>query len=244
MLKVTILIINHNYGHWVSDAINSALAQDYPEKQLMIVDDGSKDNSLDVITKLVGIQNYKVGELAEGKVGETKVKLYSHPNALGPSAARNSGIKLSWAETDIYSVLDSDDIYKPGRVSKTILPFLDNPVVGLVYSDYDTLCSHSGVFRREYKEPFSINRLFQECIIHSASVISKKAFEDVGVYRNDMRTCEDFELFCRICKKYVAVHVPESLMIVRNHPTNSTNTVAKEIWNENWRKVTQTIMSN
>ena len=52
-----------------------------------------------------------------------------------------------------------------------------------------------------------------------------------------MRTCEDYDLWIRIAKKFTIAHVAEFLTYVRIHSQNSTNTVSKEIWNQNWNRI-------
>jgi hypothetical protein len=93
----------------------------------------------------------------------------------------------------------------------------------------------------EYREPFDVYRLNQECIIHSGSVITKYALEHVkedGQYYDElMRTCEDYDLWMRICEKFIAVHIAEPLSLVRVQPKNSTDTVSKQIWNFNYNRV-------
>ena len=95
----------------------------------------------------------------------------------------------------------------------------------------------------EYKSIFSKELLHNECIVHSGSTIRSSVLEIVadenGYYDNNMRTCEDYDLWIRISNKYMIYHIPEVLTFVRNHKNNSTYTVDKKIWESNWLRIRQ-----
>jgi glycosyltransferase involved in cell wall biosynthesis len=240
MPLLTVVIPNHNYEQWVGEAIVSAAVDPYPNKQIVVIDDGSTDNSWQRICQLVF--NKKVEQqpkqLYAGKLMNTPVYATHLEKAGGPSAARNIGIQVFWNDTDIYGFLDADDVYLPGKISKSIDKFLQDPArIGAVYTDYDTVNIDTGVRARVYKEPFNINRLMQECIIHSACMVSKLALEQSGMYDEEMRTCEDYDLWIRISQSFVFVHIPEPLMLVRVGSHNSTATVDNTIWQQNWQRI-------
>src|SRR5271165_3337671 len=89
---VGVIICNYNYGHWIKDAINSALMQDYPAKALYIVDDASTDNSVEIVTN-----TYKLEFAFEGIDFQVRkrenITLIWLKNNGGPSRARNFAIK-------------------------------------------------------------------------------------------------------------------------------------------------------
>ena len=144
---------------------------------------------------------------------------------------------------DCFAILDADDIMYPHKLEKCVDELFSDDNIGVVYADYDILNVDTGTLIREYKEPFDRIRLGQECIVHSGAVIKKEPLlmtrNNNGFYNRTMRTCEDYELWIRISKFFMISHIPESLTLVRNHQNNSTNTVSKEIWENNWRKVAE-----
>ena len=224
-MRVATIICNYNYGEYIEDAILSALNQSYPTT-VCVFDDASTDNSLEVISK------YK-----------ENIVFAQSPNKVGPSYARNTLIELGINDFDYFAILDADDIMYPNKIEKCMELITSDPTIGVVYADYDILNVQTGNLIREYKQPFDRIVLGSECIVHSGALISKQALKDVqnqmGYYNNSMRTCEDYELWVRISKKYMIAHLAESLTLVRNHNQNSTNTVDKAIWEENWRKVAE-----
>lgn len=243
--RVTILIANRNYGEYLKDAVMSALDQDYPKCDICIIDDYSEDDSWQKIYEMLfkGLPHDTVNGCKYRKDGDRVISALQTGVPLGPSGARNFGIEQTKDRTDIYAVLDADDIMYRNKVSKCVTHMLTSDAVGAVYGDYDILNTETKLITREYKEPFSRKRLTQECIVHSGSVIRKTALEAVkestGYYDDTMRTCEDYDLWMRISEKFIIFHVAEPLTTVRVQPKNSTVTVDKSIWERNWQRVFQ-----
>ena len=117
---------------------------------------------------------------------------------------------------------------------------MEDPNVGVVYADYE-IVNEDGTSSIEYKEPFDLKRLHEECIVHSGAMVSKTALlavkDEFGYYDVNMRTCEDYDLWLRIAQRFMIKHIPKVLTRVLNHKGNSTNTVPKEIWQQNWKRI-------
>lgn len=227
-MKIATIICNHNYGEYVSGSIDSALNQTV-DNHVFVIDDASTDNSMEVLL------TYK---------NNPRVNILATKSPVGPAEARNILIEEAMKYNfDIFAILDADDRMYPNKLEICTNKLLSNDIIGSVYADYDILSVEDGSLIREYKEPFCRLRLKENCIVHSGSVIKKQALISVknenGFYNRTMRTCEDYELWVRISKQMMIVHIPQSLTFVRNHSRNSTNTVPNEIWQENWRKVAE-----
>lgn len=244
-MRVTIIICNYNYGHFVDRAIISAKEQSYNPLQICVVDAGSTDNSWDIINK-----SLFDGDFREFKhenniishvnlVNERKYLAIKLPEQCGPSKARNIAINSTWDETDIYAILDADDENYSDKIAKCV-QVLNDPNIGLVYADYDTYNVDTEITNIEFKESYSQERLFQECIVHSGAVFKKdilaKAF-DGSFYDENMRTCEDWELWLRMAPHCEMYHIAEPLSLVRIHNNNSTNSVHNDIWQKNWNYI-------
>ena len=245
MPVVTVLIPVHNDEKYIGSAIDSALNQDYEAYfRLCVIDDGSSDRSWDIaITKIFSDREVETKE--DGDiilVTDGKHVVIKKPEASGPSGARNTGIKYTLHRTDIYAMLDSDDEMYPSKVSKCVEKILEDlERIGAVYADYDTINVDTNKTIREFKEPFNRQRLFQECIVHSGSVVNRMALEasieETGFYDETMRTCEDYDLWMRISDNYMIVHIPESLTKVRVTGDNSSFIINKDVWQRNWSRV-------
>jgi glycosyltransferase involved in cell wall biosynthesis len=239
--KVNVLLANYNYGRYIQDAINSALYQTYP-CFLTIIDDHSTDESWDIIKE--NFTNPQEQEVSGCKIIQSSsILAVRMPHSVGPSGARNVGIVNTVSFSDYYQVLDADDYMYDDKVEKLMEKAMSDSRIGVVYADYDIFNVETGNLMREFKEPFSLEKLARECIVHSGALVSKNALMTVkdqyGIYDEEMRTAEDYDLWLRIAKKFLICHVPEPLTFVRNHRNNSSHTVDKEVWNRNWQRIQQ-----
>lgn len=250
MDKVSVIICNHNYGRYIEKSINSAINQTYKPFNICIIDDASTDNSWDIISKFAETNQLeertiesnngdiliKVGNL--DKINIIGIKL---PSSAGPSDARNVGIHFCWPSTDIYSILDADDEMLPNKIEECMKPFQDE-MIGLTYANYFNINEDTGVSLLEVKEPYRVERLNQQCIVHSGFLIRRSVLEQVQKnwgywYDPQMRTCEDWDLEIRASLHCLFYHIPLPLTNVLVHNNNSTNTVKSEIWQSNWNRI-------
>jgi len=243
--KVTYIICNYNYEKYIENSITSVLNQNYPKDKLKIcvIDDNSVDNSWGKIHETLFKQNphHKINidntEIAkEGVINDIKVLALKTKKQVGPSQARNLGISHTINDTEIYAILDSDDENYPNKTRRLVAEMLQNSKqIGAVYADYHILNTDNNVKTREFKEPFDRHRLLQNCIVHSGSIVSKYALESVkdenGWYDNELRVCEDYDLWLRISEKWMILHVAEPLSLVRVTPQCSTLAVDENRWN-------------
>lgn len=241
---ITVVIPLHNHANWITEAVMSVVNQeDYPKDKirLVVVDDGSKDDSANVVKWLMNVDATSpantVPETHAGFIDEIRMMVARFPQARGPAFARNFGINCGWNDTDIFAFLDSDDIYEPQKIAKSVAKF-DNDIVGAVYSDYTTF-NEFGPFRREYKQPFSREVLLRDCIVNCDSLVSKKAFEACGLFDENMRVCEDYDLWVRISEKFLITHIPESLIKIRIGNHSSTANVPSQVWQQNWQRIAE-----
>jgi glycosyltransferase involved in cell wall biosynthesis len=246
---VNILICNHNYGEWIVDCIESALKQTHPNVGIVLVDDCSTDDSWDLVLNTF-MKNHKrvlpsTLEIRESSVENggvvrkfTAIRLDKN---YGPSVARNVGIFHSLQETDFYCILDADDIIYPDKVEKLLEYISITDYFGVAYADYHTLNTETKKTVLEVKPKFSVESLYQECIVHSGSLIRKthlvKVIENECFYDKNLRVCEDYDLWLRLSDVCGIIHCPEPLSLVRVTPVSSTHSVKKEVWQQNYQHV-------
>lgn len=241
---VAVIIPCHNHGDYVVGAIESVISQDYPAKMLSVVDDGSDDDSYEVLKGLLDEITY---EQTDDETGDTVITgvcqelpmiLVQRPEARKQAAARNTAIKLAWPQAELFCQLDADDLYLPGKLSKSVAAFQHSPkFIGLVYSDAIIHDIRDDTFIHEFREPYDRTLLEQRNIISNAPLISKMALGYSGLYDEDLPPCEDWDLWLRITENFVAIHIPEALQQYTVTGQNCTFTVPDEYWQQQWAKV-------
>lgn len=244
-MRVTTLIAHKDYFEYLPHAIRSALNQTYANR-ICIVDASNNDKKLmEAIRAGFGRPIDMSAEFGDGytlyRAAEHIFFSIKSENTF-PSHLRNIGIDLTLGSTDVYAILDADDEMLPTKIQRMVETIQLAPdEIGVVYGDHITHNTVTGEESIQYREPYSAARLKEECIVHSNSCVTAEALKAVkdefGYFDNTMRTCEDYDLWMRIAKKFMIVHLPEVLSFVRVQPRNSSLTVNNEIWHKNWMRV-------
>lgn len=227
--RVAVVIPCHNHANYVVKAISSVFQQTVRPTCIVVVDDGSTDESS---TKIQQVMN-------ELDPRDRLVHFLWNEKPTGPSAARNKAIKYAWDNVDYFCMLDADDLYEPTKIEKSLAIASQDERIGLVYSDANIVNEKLGTSVREYREPYNRVRLLQECIVSNTPLVSKLALQTVGLYDEEMRTAEDWDLWLRITRNFIAVHIPEALHMYRVTGQNSSDTVPHEVWVKNWQLIRQ-----
>jgi len=226
---VTVVIPCHNHADMVGDAIDSVCMQNYKPLQIVVIDDGSNDNPIQIIS-------------SKRESSGLPITFIQNKTPLGPSAARNIAIEQMWEKTDLFMMLDADDLYLQNKVSKSVDKFLEYPQhTGIVYTDAIIKNIHTKTEIQEFRQPFDRIELEKECIISNTPLVSKQALSVSGGYDNEMRTCEDWDLWLRITENFVAIHIPECLHVYHVTGKNSSDVVPEEVWRKNWIKISENI---
>jgi glycosyltransferase involved in cell wall biosynthesis len=202
---VSVVLPFYNCPNYVGAAIQSVLAQTYRDYELLIIDDGSTDETPSV---LAGCK-------------DPRVRLITQSNR-GLAATLNRGIEL--ARGRYIARQDQDDISYPDRFARQFAFLEAHPRCGLVGTWADIWRENSST-GRQHRHP-SENALLQyelllnNPFVHSSVMIRKDALDRVGPYSTDTRRQppEDFELWSRIARVYEIANIPEVLHLYREVP--------------------------
>ena len=176
---VSIIIPTYNHGHYIRDSIESALRQTYRSVEVIVIDDGSTDD-----TKLVA-ENFPVK--------------YIYQRNQGTSAAMNNGIKCSKGE--FFITMGADDIIDSSYVAKTLQYMISDKRMGFVYTGVRFFGDRDEVLEpRKLYHPFSI-LIGQSLGGFGVSLTRRSAFESVNGFDDSLSAYEDLELYTRICLK-------------------------------------------
>jgi glycosyltransferase involved in cell wall biosynthesis len=196
---VSIVITCFNYGRFLAEAIESALAQTYQPIEVVVVDDGSTDDSAAVAHRY-------------------PVTLVQQPNQ-GLSAASNAGIRGSRGE--FVMRLDADDRLLPAYVEKTARLLIEQPDVHFVYTQVRYFGARSGTYPVEDFDPGSLT---ERNYVHASALMRRASFEAIGGYSRDMRglRCEDWDLWLSFAERgWRGRLVHQQLLEYRQHAGGS-----------------------
>ncbi len=200
---VSIIIPTYNRAHYVGDAIESTLAQTYPNKEILVIDDGSTDGTRGLVEKYL-----------------PRVQYHHQPNK-GASAARNLGIRLS--RGDFVAFLDSDDRWLPEKISMQVELLEKHPAVGMVGCGEHCIDARGERFWTGYARPkLDVESLMIRCTAFggaSRPLIRRECFDKAGLFDETLFFNEDWDMWLRIAKHYEIRNVPQPLMEWRAHDT-------------------------
>lgn len=212
---VSACIPSFNHAAFLPAAIESVLAQTYSNTELIVVDDGSTDDSL---------------RIARGYAQRmpTRVKVFTHEGHTrrGISATLNVGIERS---SGVYwCALGSDDAFTPEKVERQVGFLERHPDVALVYGGAAVI-DRSGrptgelfLMRDLTRERHPLRRLLQENVICGATVmVRRQCFEDVGLF-DERLMYSDWEMWIRLVARYPFAFLPQVLSYYRRHGENSS----------------------
>jgi glycosyltransferase involved in cell wall biosynthesis len=196
---VSVIIPTYNRAWVLREAIDSVLAQEFKDFELIVVDDGSTDNT---------------GEILDSYEQDILVLRQSNK---GVSAARNRGIAA--AAGRLIAFLDSDDLWLPRKLSSQVDFFKSNPAA--VINQTEEIWVRNGVrvnpkTRHHKFSGMIFERSLALCLVSpSAVMIKKNLFSEVGVFDENLPACEDYDLWLRISCRYPVDLIETPLIMKR-----------------------------
>jgi glycosyltransferase involved in cell wall biosynthesis len=202
--SVSVIIPTYNYGRFIGEAIDSALAQTRAPLEVIVVDDGSTDGTAEVLA-------------AYGD----RIRVLRQKNS-GVAMARNAGIAA--ARGEYLAFLDSDDAWYPCKLERQMPRFDAEPSLGLVHCGAETIDSEGRTLKMsvdgmEGQVAEAMLRLDREVIMPQGSsiVVPKRVAEDVGGFDARLPPSEDWDFCYRVAARYAVGYVAEVLVRYRLH---------------------------
>ncbi|VAW79154.1 hypothetical protein MNBD_GAMMA15-200 [hydrothermal vent metagenome] len=222
---VSVVIPTYNRARLLTAAIDSALAQDYPATEILVIDDGSTDHTADLVAGY----------------GE-KVRYFQQANR-GAGAARNFGIQQ--ARGEFIAFLDSDDMWRPDKLTLQVSIMNARPDVAMLFSEFDILresgetqlggmqtwlerevdwgCVYQETLSPEtWRFPVRIGDIYTELLGHifvltSSTVVRRSCLDDSMRFAEDLALFEDWEFFARVARKHLVAFMDTATTFNRGH---------------------------
>lgn len=210
--SVSVIIPVYNGTNYLREAIDSVLAQTYNNYEIIVVDDGSTDDTWAII--------HSYGSKVRGIRQENR----------GVGCALNNGIRIS--TSDYVAWLSHDDLFLPIKLQRQIDFLLQNNQFAACYTDFYQI-NPSGSILRTFESPWypreqAMWMFFRQMYIHgSTMLIDRNCFEKVGLFSEELRYTQDTEMWLRIIRHFSIGRVPETLGKQRLHPAQGSNNTEK-----------------
>jgi len=202
---VTIVIACYNHGHFLPEAIDSVLQQTYPALEIIVVDDGSSDNTKEVAQRYPQVK-------------------YVYQANQGLSAARNTGIKNSTGACLIF--LDADDWLTPGAIERNLVHLQQDESLGFVSGGHYKVYEDATI-KEEMQHvggDYYLHLLHGNYIGMASSVMFRRWVFDEFWFDTSLKACEDYDLYLKIARKYPVFHHMKMIGAYRIHSASmSTN---------------------
>jgi glycosyltransferase involved in cell wall biosynthesis len=204
MSSVSVIIPTYNGGEYILDAVNSVLQQTYAPMEIIVVDDGSQEDILRILSPV-----------------SDRIRYIRQDNA-GPGAARNRGIRA--ARGEFIAFLDDDDLWHPTKIEAQVRRMSQDPDCGLVYSSAIFMDGNKP-FKRAISPYCPSGYIYYDFVRYnlidttSAVLVRTSVFEKVGLFEESIGVCEDYDLWLRIAKDYKVLFCSDACLYYRQSPS-------------------------
>lgn len=221
MVRVSIIIPVYNYGRFLAESLESVLCQDYQNFEVIVVDDGSTDETPEVSARYADRVRYVRQEHS------------------GIAVARNYGISL--AKGEMIAFHDADDVWVKGSLRRRVAMLEQHPELGLIFGDvtveqYGKVLFPSFLSERTILKRIESVRELDNRVVFSRSVypdllkerfipiptilIPRQRFDEVGLWDPSAEGVEDYEFYIRMAKRFRLGYIDSVLAVCRIHGSN------------------------
>jgi len=203
--KITVYITNYNYGAYIVQAIESVLNQKYKEFELIIIDDGSTDNSKELIERYRSHHKVTI--------------IYQHNKGLNVS----NNIALNAAQGSYLIRLDADDFLDENALLLMIEKLEKNSDLALIFPDYYLVDASGKVFAQERRHDFNEVSVKDQPAHGACTMIRKDVLHAVGGYSEEFKCQDGYDIWIKIInQRYQVANINLPLFYYRQHDTNLT----------------------
>lgn len=218
-MKISAVIPAYNSAKFIEDAVRSVQAQTVPVDEIIIIDDGSTDNTAEIVAGLPG-----------------NIIFHKQTNQ-GPSAARNKGIEL--ASGDWIALIDADDQWTPNKTSSQLRALKENPSLHFIFGDESEVDPDGNVLTQSslgkhnlldslknisgHPIPNALAALVNKNFVPTSSAFFRRdTAMKAGLFNTEIRFGEDLELWAKFAANYPIACVTDALILRRKHSESAT----------------------
>lgn len=221
---ISIIMANYNYGNFISEAIQSILNQTYWNWELIVIDDGSRDNSVEIIKKYCE--------------KDSRIKFFQHENGINKGLKETLLFGLEKTSYEWITFLESDDAYKPNYLEEKVKAIKNNPEVELIFNDVELFGDEKEVIGYDNYLTTRYNILNNTKIKYEDLLVVNiiSTFSSVMIKKSILLTCDfnspmpqslDYYLWTQLYSKIKMVYLSQKLTFWRKHAVNYMNTASR-----------------
>lgn len=185
--RVSVIIPNFNHARYLGDAIQSVLNQTYRPVEVIVVDDGSTDDSRAVAARF----------------GEQVTTIWQENQGL--SAARNTG--LAAATGSLIALLDADDLFEPDFLSTLVTIIANDPAIAGVHCGYRFVDHRNRPLPQVEARDVAPGQLYHDLLasnflVPESMLLRRRCYEEAGLFDTSLRACEDWDMWLRIASQH------------------------------------------
>ena len=217
--KVSIVLPVYNGADYIADSINSIINQTYQNWELIVVNDCSTDNTLEICSKL--------------SEKDSRIRVISNEKNLKLPNTLNAGFDV--ATGDYYTWTSDDNIYKPNAIETLVSTLNQNKDAVMVYADYTSIDADGNVLHEEkLQDPQFIvtGNGCGACFLYTAEVAKK-----VGRYDANLFLAEDYDYWIRIYRCGRMIHITDNLYLYRLHSGSLTETKKESVQEQTYKVI-------
>lgn len=213
MPLISVVIPVYNGEKTIQETIRSVLSQTFPDFELIVINDGSQDKTLEVVST----------------IRDPRLKIFSYPNA-GVAASRNRGFLHSSGQ--FIAFLDADDLWTPDKLEAQLKALQEDPGAGVAYSWSNFISESNQVLQAGRRLTWSGNVHSKILVINflehgSNPLIRREALETVGGFEESLPPADDWDMWIRLAAKYPFVVVTAPQILYRVSTNSQSSNVVK-----------------
>ncbi|WP_158538123.1 glycosyltransferase [Corallincola holothuriorum] len=219
-VSVSVIIPAYNREAYIEETINSVLYQTFQNFELIVVDDGSTDNTRNILESF----------------DDERISILEHPGRAnkGQSAAINLGLKH--AKGEFIAILDSDDYWLPEKLEIQVAYLQQHNDIGLVYANGTAVDPNRNhlypIYNEDHRECSDPGRVLKDCyfFVPTNSLVRSEVIRKVGEFDESLRAAQDHDMAIRIAETTKLAYINTPLFAYRRHPESISSTRAHIRW--------------
>ncbi|MBE9228370.1 glycosyltransferase [Phormidium sp. LEGE 05292] len=214
MPLISVVIPVYNGEQTIQETVESILNQTFSDLELIVINDGSKDATLDIVSR----------------IQDERLKVFSYPNS-GVAESRNRGI--SQARGEFISFIDADDLWTPDKLETQLKALQENPQAAVAYS-WTKCIDESGEMSRRGSHISDAGDVYAKLLLidfienGSNPLIRRQALNEVGNFDQSVVPSEDRDMWLRLAARYHFVCVPTAQILYRQSSNSASANVVKQ----------------